>query len=347
MKIFKDLSVEIPDTNSYHWNFEPFESDDGNILAVGYNSLSQSDFETCRRNADSKVVLFNNWSPCEYAQRDLKNGVDAIHAEDKFDFVLTICPYTAKWRNLNSEKKRYIYAFYPYSADIVPHQSEKKYDVIYHGGIHGKEHVMAMKAIMKTNYRYLSLDYGINPLTRRYLRYATDINLPFKKKLERIAECKISICFNLIHVSYKHYRNILAYRSALNVGGEFFDGLKPYHLFKNYPWIGILPQFKTRVHEAAISRCINLVFNDGWNVIEDYYEPGKEFLYFENERDLRDKMDFILKNWDTDYIQNIVDSAYQKATRYTSQNFMNIYSRVIATDSPGDFPGFAQSEFWR
>lgn len=40
MKIFKDLTNEIPDTNSHHWNFEPYESDDGNILAVGYNSLS-------------------------------------------------------------------------------------------------------------------------------------------------------------------------------------------------------------------------------------------------------------------------------------------------------------------
>ena len=346
MKIFKDLSVEIPDTNSNHWKFEPFESDDGNTLAVGFNSLLQKGFDDCRRNIESKVVLFNNWSPCEYATRDLKNGVDATHVEDKFDYILTICPYIANWRNQNSEDKRYIYAFYHYSTDIVPPKKEKKYDVIYHGGIHGKEHIWAMKVMMKKNYRYLSLDYGINPLTRRYLRYATDTNLPFKKKLERIAECKISICFNLIHVSYKHYKNMMAYRSDLKVGGEFFDGLKPYHLLKHYPWIGILPQFKTRVHEAAISRCVNLVYRDEWNVIEDYYEPGKEFIYFDSEKDLQEKIDYILQNWESDNIQGIVSAAYQKATRYTSENFMKNYSRVIASGSPVQASTFAQKKFW-
>ncbi len=346
MKIFKDLGVEIPDTNSYHWNFESFESDDGNVLAIGYKSLSKSDFDSSRCNENSRIVLFNNWAPCEYAQRNLKNNLDAIGAEEKFDFVLTICPYTANWRNSNSNKKRHIYAFYPYSSEIMPPNMEKKYDCIYHGGIHGKEHVMAMRAIMDTNYRYLSLDYGINPLTRRYLRYATDINLPFKKKIERIAESKISVCFNLIHVSYRHYRNMMAYRSQLSKGGEFFNTIKPSHLLKNYPWVGVLPQFKTRVHEAAISRCVNLIYRDPWNVVEDYYEADKEFIYFDNEDDLREKIKYILANWDGNHVQGIVNSAYQKATRYTSENFMKIYSKIISEDSPILSPDFSRREFW-
>ena len=346
MKILKDLTVEIPDTNSYHWNFEPFECDDGNVLVVGYKSLSQRDYDSCRRYGHSRIVLFNNWAPCEYAQKDLKNGVDAIHAEDKFDYVLTICPFTAAWRNLNADIKRHVYAFYPYSAEIVPPVMKKKYDAIYHGGIHGKEHVMAMRAIMDTNYRYLSLDYGINPLTRRYLRYATDTNLSFKKKIERIAECKISVCFNLIHVSYKHYRNMMAYRSILSKGVELFETLKPLHLLQNYPWVGVLPQFKTRVHEAAISRCINLIYRDPWNVVEDYYEPDKEFIYFDNEADLREKMNYIIENWDGDHVQSMVESAFHKAARYTSENFMKIYSRIILEDSPTRLLDFLQDQFW-
>jgi hypothetical protein len=346
MKIFKDLSTEIPDTNSHHWNFEPFQQEDGIILAVGYNSLNHSGLDAYRNDNKTKVVLFNNWAPCEYAQRDIKKGVNAILLEDKFDHILTICKYTARWRNLNSKKSRYIYAFYPYSAEIVPPKTEKKYDAIYHGGIHGKEHVMAMRAIMDTNYRYLSLDYGINPLTRRYLRYATDTNLPFKKKIERIAECKVSVCFNLIHVSYKHYRNMMVYRSALSKGGDFFDDLSPYNLIRNYPWVGVLPQFKTRVHEAAISRCVNLIYRDPWNVIEDYYEPDKEFIYFDSETDLREKMSYVLQNWDSDYVQSVVNSAYQKAARYTSENFLRIYSGVLSGDSPTCVPDFSQDQFW-
>lgn len=347
MKLLKDLSSEIKDTNSNHWNFELHENDDGNALAVGINWTSRRDVNFNRLHDSTRLVLFNNWAPCEYAQRDLRNGVDAVQMENKFDYVLTICPYTAKWRNMNAPYGKYIYAFYPYSAHLIPDAREKKYDVIYHGGIHGKEHIMAMKVMKKYKYRYISLDYGINPLTRSYLRFATDINLPFVKKIERIAESKISICFNLIHVSYRHYKNMKHYSSELRMGNKFFDSLNPLKIFKNYPWVGVLPQFKTRIHEAAISRCINLVFNDGWNVIEDYYEPEKEFIYFTSEEDLDEKIAYILNNWETQEIQNVIEAAYTKAIRYTSENFMTMYSKVIKSDTPLSSITFDNEGFWR
>jgi hypothetical protein len=346
MKILKDLSSEIVDTNSNHWNFESYEDNDGNSLAVGINWLSQKQYDFNRPYNSSRVVLFNNWAPCEYAQRNISNGLDAIHMEDKFDFVLTICPYTAKWRNLNSSDHKYIYSFYPYSIHLIPTAFEKKYDVIYHGGIHGKEHILALRVMRHYKYRYISLDYGINPLTRSYLRFATDINLPFTEKIQRIAETKISICFNLIHVSYRHYKNMMQYSSELTQDNEFFDSLKPINIFKNYPWIGVLPQFKTRIHEAAISRCINLVYNDGWNVIEDYYKSGKEFIYFSSEKDLHEKISYILSNWKTHEIQDIVESAYKKAMRYTSENFMRMYSNIISSGSPADSLTFEDDSFW-
>ncbi|NVK33305.1 MAG: glycosyltransferase family 1 protein [Rhodobacteraceae bacterium] len=346
MQSIKDLSVEILDTNSFHWNFEPFGIDDGNKLAVGFNSLLQDNFDEFRTSEHTKIALFNNWAPCEYAQGEIAKGLDALNAENKFNYILTICPYSAHWRNSNSTRKRFIYAFYPYSTDIIPAKLEKKYDAIYHGGIHGKEHIMAMKTIMKRNYRYSSLDYGINKLTSKYLKHATDINLPFKEKIERIAETKISICFNLIHVSTKHLTNMRHYRQKLPESGDFFDGLRYRDIISNYPWVGVLPQFKTRVHEAAIARSVNLVYRDSWNLIEHYYEPEKEFIYFTDEDDLNRKIDFILENWDTDQIQNIVQSAFEKAKRYTSENFMNLYSKVIASEKPEEEPTFNQAEFW-
>lgn len=346
MKLLKDLSSEIEDTNSNHWNFESYASDDENALAVGINWLSRNDIDFHRSQHESKIVLFNNWAPCEYAQRDLRKGIDAIRNEEKFDYVLTICPFTAKWRNANSFRAKYIYAFYPYSKHLIPAARRKKYDVIYHGGIHGKEHVMAMKVMREYNYRYISLDYGINPLTKSYLRYATDINLPFSEKIAKISETKISICFNLIHVSFRHYNNIMMYCSELSECNDFFNGLSPINIFKNYPWIGVLPQFKTRIHEAAISRCINLVYKDPWNIVEDYYQPDKEFIYFTNENDLREKISYILDNWDTTKIQNIVDAAYSKAMRYTSENFMKIYSSIISNDFPLDLVNFQEDDFW-
>jgi hypothetical protein len=345
MKVLKDISGEIADTNSNHWNFELYEQNDGIALAVGINWVKKNNKFKDMQGV-SKAILFNNWAPCEYAQRDLKNGVDAIHMENEFDFVLTICPYSAMWRNMNSLFPKYIYAFYPYSSHLIPDMHQKKYDVIYHGGIHGKEHITAMKVIMNYKYRYTSLDYGINPLTRKYLRYATDINLSFGKKIQRIAETKISLCFNLIHVSHKHYKNMMKYKSILPINNDLFDSLNPLGIFKNYPWIGVLPQFKTRIHEAAISRCINLVFNDGWNVIEDYYEPDKEFLYFFDEKDLKEKISFILNKWDSEEIQSIIEAAFQKSMRYSSENFMKKYSQIVASDSPINEITFNKKEFW-
>ena len=347
MNVLKDLSTEIPDTNSFHWNFDEFSCDDGISLAVGYRSLERSaNLKNQCSDENCNLVLFNNWAPCEYGQAKVFQNIDAVRGEDHFDNVLTICPYTAKWRNSNSVCKKYIYSFYPYSRSIVPTTFKKKYDVIYHGGIHGKEHVAALKVMQKYKYRYSSLDFGINRLTRKSLRYATDVNLPFQEKISRISECKISIGFNLIHVSRSHLANIRNYSRALPDDADFFYGLKYTGLFKNWPWVGVLPQFKTRIHEAAISRTVNLVYRDPWNVIEDYYQPSKEFIYFSSDEDLDSKIRWVLDNWDSSEIQDLIESAFIKASRYTTENFMARYSAVLSSRCPEKHVNFGCSSFW-
>lgn len=39
-------------------------------------------------------------------------------------------------------------------------------------------------------------------------------------------------------------------------------------------------QVKSRMVEAAGCGAVMLVFNDGYNVIEQYYEPGVDFVYW-------------------------------------------------------------------
>ena len=84
--------------------------------------------------------------------------------------------------------------------------------------------------------------------------------------------------------------------------------------------MGIVPQFKSRVNEAAASRTLNLVKKDPWNVIEYYYRPDEDFVYYENDEDLRYTIKSILSNWD-DY-KPIVDNAYNKVVRYTTDNLV-------------------------
>ena len=75
------------------------------------------------------------------------------------------------------------------------------------------------------------------------------------------------------------------------------------------------------MHEAAISKTLNLVLKDSWNIAEHYYEPNEEFIYFEDTQDLENKIKEIKNNWE-DY-QGIIDKAYQKAMNYTTDNFIS------------------------
>ncbi len=43
-----------------------------------------------------------------------------------------------------------------------------------------------------------------------------------------------------------------------------------------------LPQLKARGFEAAMGRCLNLVLFDHWNVFEEFFTPGEDFLYVLN-----------------------------------------------------------------
>ena len=74
------------------------------------------------------------------------------------------------------------------------------------------------------------------------------------------------------------------------------------------------------MHEAAISKTLNLVYRDQWNVVEDWYIPNEEFIYFNDKQDLENKIRDILGNWD-DYTY-IIDNAYEKVMKYTTEHFI-------------------------
>ena len=125
-----------------------------------------------------------------------------------------------------------------------------------------------------------------------------------------ISECKISIAHNTFEVRNVNDFNNIKSRTDWQ---------------KNEAWkhvedLGIVPQFKSRVNEAAASRTLNLVKKDPWNVIEYYYRPDEDFVYYENDEDLRYTIKSILSNWD-DY-KPIVDNAYNKVVRYTTDNLV-------------------------
>ena len=309
MLVIGDLSAEVPDTNAFHWNFEEYSQESQtDVLLYGYNASDNASLHECLEKYARKIY-FNNWAPCEFAQKREENGHDGFKKEHFFDEIYSICPYSNAWLNSLNLGRVYKDIFYPFHVDLIPDELSKQYDVIYHGGIHGAEHIECLKVMSDYNYRYCSMTHHINALTQQCLRFATNVNLLFQEKINLIAQSKISVCYNLVHVNPDHVPTIQSY-----------EGWKNNDAFSEVGKWNVMPQFKTRMHEAAMSKTLNLVQKDSWNIAEDYYVPDEEFIYFTDAADLSHKIRDISNDW-ANY-HEIVDRAYQKSLSYTCEKFV-------------------------
>ena len=307
MKLAKRLSGEVKDTNSFHWNFEKFISGGGNSeLYIGVNSPRR--FPILSNVTKRKRFLFNNWAPCEYAQKSFKIPLLPINYENQFDKIFSICPYTVKWRNSIDVANRYEFVGYPLDIDYLDDfnffdNRNREFDVIYHGGIHGRHHEEMMSIIKYFRYAYCTLSYSINALTRKYIPFATHVDLNYTDKLNLIASSKASICFNLCHTFPGQKEQIRKWERMLGGCNEAFSDLNS----------GIFPQFKTRFTEAAAVGTINLVYKDCWNVVENFFEKDVDFFYFSTYAELAELIDFVKSEWGGRRISEMRNSARMKA----------------------------------
>ena len=61
-----------------------------------------------------------------------------------------------------------------------------------------------------------------------------------------------------------------------------------------------------------------LVKRDPWNAIEYWYEPDKEFIYFDSNEELPDLIHETTTNWEK--YEHIVENAFKKAyNNYTTE----------------------------
>lgn len=309
MRVLKNLTLEIPGTNTHYFRLDEFSNDDGkNVLLYGYQNLeNNSDFDKVKDY--KRKVYLNVTMPTEFC------SPQSTDADDKFDEVYGICPYTNNWLNDIKQKPKYKTIFYPFSKKDIPITNNKVYDVCYHGGIHGKTYVECLDIISKFNYRYMSMTHGINELTHKNLYRATNLNLTNQQKLSVIASTKISICYNTFPVRDGADLNNIKSRK---------DWWKN-EAFSKVETEKIIPQFKSRFNEAAMAKTLNLIKRDNWNIVEKYYTPDEDFIYFDSNEELKIKIEEILNNWQ--HYQNIINNAYNKSLNYTSEALYNIIKK--------------------
>lgn len=236
-----------------------------------------------------------------------------------FHKVFTLCPFTAKYLNEQQRADRRVPIFFPFNENFIPPESEKLYDIIYTGHLHPKPILRDMKAISRFNYRLVSnSDHEL----------VTNRGAGYQEKLSLISQSKITLTHNLLYPTIRHVFNVWGYPNWRE-NQAFSDIPGPFGLLKKLlvgPEIEV-PQLKSRIFEAAFCRSLILCKKDNFNVIEKYFTPDKEFIYYEEDR-LVETINKILSNYDR-YLP-VIDNAYSRAVdQYTSAAFFDKYLKEI------------------
>ena len=177
-----------------------------------------------------------------------------------------------------------------------------------------------METISQFNYRLVS-NSGHDLVTNRGVGY--------EEKLGLISQSRITLTHNLLYPTVRHVLNVWKYpewfankafsdipRGAIGLVKRLLMG----------PEIEV-PQLKSRIFEAAFCRSLILCKKDNFNVIEKYFTPGEEFVYYDEGR-LVETVNKILANYDA-YLP-VIDRAYKRAAeQYTTAAFFEKYLKAI------------------
>jgi len=118
---------------------------------------------------------------------------------------------------------------------------------------------------------------------------ATHLNVSYKDKLKLISESKCCVVHNLVNDDN--------------------------------------PQLKSRTFEAAFCKSLILCKKDKFNIIEEWFEPNIDFLYWKEQDDLALLIELV--NNDYNFYKGFVENAYKKAmNNYTTKHWIEKYIGV-------------------
>lgn len=237
-----------------------------------------------------------------------------------FHKVLTLCPFTATFLNNRDGIDRRVPIFFPFNDAFTPPPAQKLYDIIYTGHLHPKPIMRDMEAIRRFNYRLVS-NSNHELVTNRGISYQAKLNL--------ISQTKITLTHNLLYPTVRHVLNVWKYPSW-STNEAFLDIPKGLIGLAKRLLMGReieVPQLKSRIFEAAFCRSLILCKKDNFNVIETFFTPDEEFVYYESGQ-LITTINKILANYDS-YLP-VIERAYKRATEhYTTTTFFEKYLRGI------------------
>ena len=322
MRVIQDLSDNYPDDlNHYTKFYEMGDQSSNSILFADLGAVSNP-FLRHKYKDYKRKVAWTSEQPCAFTTgRKEIMGISA-DLDDYFDEYYTVCPYTAKWLNECFHKReKFKLSIIPYNIKDVPEvEYKKEFDTIYWGNLHHRDHLEILDSMknFKSNFYTVHPSHWTVPMDKdswhHYIHQITGISTQRRTMWEVLRKTKIFIITNILPLTQKHCESIKTIPHwEKNEAFSHLDQL-------------IAPQMKTRAVEAAFNKTLCLVKKDPWNVIEHWFEPDKDFIYYENNSDLPKLIKEISNNWD-DY-KKIVDNAFEKAINfYTSQKIFERMSK--------------------
>jgi hypothetical protein len=314
MRVVVDMCDNNPDDPDHYMAFDKMgDESEENILFAHLGAISNPFLRHQYRHFKRKVSWCGE-QPCAFATgRKEVMGISA-DLEDYFDIAYTPCPYTAKWLNETWHKReKFQLACVAYNKNEVPTEDyEKEYDAIYWGGIHSVDHMAILDAIkpFKSNFFTIHPRNWTVPMSQdrwhRYINQLSGVGVPHRQLWNTLAKTKVFVSTNLLPLREEHIKSIKTVPHWQE--NEAFTHVDE----------GIAPQMKTRAFAAAFNKSLNLIKRDPWNVVEYFFEPDVDFIYFDEYEDLPEIVADITNNFD-DY-KPIIDNAFNKAmSSYTCQ----------------------------
>ena len=244
------------------------------------------------------------WSPCEFTQKK-----DFYHFDDYefFTEVYCVCPFTCKFMNDYYGYEKFKYIPYMFTNRSVTEFGNYDADCSWMGSIHGQDHIRAIEVMSEFKYKFMTSQRNTWMRHPYEFEKCTHVFLPNDEKLKQLSKCRSSLSFNMIYMSPASKKNNF----------DVFDRFDE----------GIMPQFKVRTFEIASCKSLLIVKRDPWNLIEDFFEPEKDFIYFDNFDELRDIIHDVSQNFEN--YQGIIDSAYERVQDFTAEK---IYEYIKQDD---------------
>jgi hypothetical protein len=278
---------------------EKYIEDLSNVtIYIGYNDpkIIQNDTKKVRLNLETPNHLY---------------VLDCAKEAEQYDLILHLCPYTCNYLNEKYNTSKFKPTFFPID-NYECKQQDRTIPVFYTG------HLIHSLPIFHVINNELEKRLGSAQLqSLRSNISATNYN-GYVAKLNLLNQTKICISHNVLSPAHT-IPNFNAYKNDLLA-------------IKHLPWHinggNELPQLKSRIFEGALMGCILLVYKDEYKVIEKYFVEGQDFIYFTDSIDLTNKIDHILKNYDT--FLPMIQSAQRKVKEnYSSSAFIQMIKEEL------------------